>query len=117
MMVHQDASTHRWVADAVWDLVVTLDDATGEHTSNRRWQAQEGGHRRLHAQAADHPKRHAPGPGSMECCKACAMPNLGLTSKTVADPLTVTPSVSLKQAPNSALVSLGEQVRDQVALG
>jgi hypothetical protein len=33
MMVHQDASTHRWVPDSVWDLVVTLDDATGEHTS------------------------------------------------------------------------------------
>ena len=33
MMVHQDASTHRWVPDAVWDLVVTMDDATGEHTS------------------------------------------------------------------------------------
>ena len=33
MMLHQDASTHRWVADAVWDLVVTMDDATGEHTS------------------------------------------------------------------------------------
>ena len=33
MMLHQDASTHRWVPDAVWDLVVTLDDATGEHTS------------------------------------------------------------------------------------
>jgi len=33
MMVHQDASTHRWVRDAVWDLVVTMDDATGEHTS------------------------------------------------------------------------------------
>lgn len=33
MMVHQDASTHRWVSDAVWDLVVTMDDATGEHTS------------------------------------------------------------------------------------
>ena len=33
MMVHQDASTHRWVADQVWDLVVTMDDATGEHTS------------------------------------------------------------------------------------
>ena len=25
--------THRWVADQVWDLVVTMDDATGEHTS------------------------------------------------------------------------------------
>jgi len=33
MMVHQDASTHRWVSDEVWDLVVTMDDATGEHTS------------------------------------------------------------------------------------
>jgi len=33
MMVHQDASTHRWVPDATWDLVVTMDDATGEHTS------------------------------------------------------------------------------------
>lgn len=33
MMLHQDASTHRWVAGEVWDLVVTMDDATGEHTS------------------------------------------------------------------------------------
>ena len=33
MLVHQDASTHRWVADQVWDLVVTMDDANGEHTS------------------------------------------------------------------------------------
>ena len=33
MLVHQDASTHRWVANQVWDLVVTMDDATGEHTS------------------------------------------------------------------------------------
>ena len=33
MMLHQDASTHRWVPDSVWDLVVTMDDATGEHTS------------------------------------------------------------------------------------
>lgn len=33
MMLHQDASTHRWVPNAVWDLVVTMDDATGEHTS------------------------------------------------------------------------------------
>lgn len=33
MMLHQDASTHRWVADQVWDLVVTMDDATSEHTS------------------------------------------------------------------------------------
>ncbi len=37
MLLHQDASTHRWVADQVWDLVVTMDDATGEHieTSQR----------------------------------------------------------------------------------
>ena len=33
MLVHQDASTHRWVAQEVWDLVVTMDDATGAHTS------------------------------------------------------------------------------------
>lgn len=33
MMIHQDASTHRWVPGFVWDLVVTMDDATGEHTS------------------------------------------------------------------------------------
>jgi hypothetical protein len=33
MMIHQDASTHRWVADQAWDLVVTLDDASDEHTS------------------------------------------------------------------------------------
>lgn len=33
MLVHQDASTHRWVPQEVWDLVVTMDDATGEHTS------------------------------------------------------------------------------------
>lgn len=33
MMLHQDASTRRWVSGAVWDLVVTMDDTTGEHTS------------------------------------------------------------------------------------
>lgn len=33
MMIHQDASTHRWVPKSVWDLMVTMDDATGEHTS------------------------------------------------------------------------------------
>ena len=33
MMIHQDASTHRWVPEEVWDLVVTMDDATGDHTS------------------------------------------------------------------------------------
>ena len=30
MMLHQDGSTHQWVADQYWDLIVTLDDATSE---------------------------------------------------------------------------------------
>lgn len=30
MMIHQDASTHEWVPEVMWDLVVTMDDATGE---------------------------------------------------------------------------------------
>lgn len=47
MMLHQDASTHRWVGDAVWDLVVTMDDATGEHTS-MFFCAQEGTNSSLH---------------------------------------------------------------------
>lgn len=33
MMVHQDASSHEWFAGHRWDLVVTMDDATGEHLS------------------------------------------------------------------------------------
>ena len=33
MLVHQDASRHQWVEGQWWDLVVTLDDATGEHLS------------------------------------------------------------------------------------
>jgi hypothetical protein len=33
MMLHQDGSTHEWVAGIKWDLIVTMDDATGEHTS------------------------------------------------------------------------------------
>lgn len=33
MMLHQDASTHAWVPDQRWDLVVTMDDATNEHYS------------------------------------------------------------------------------------
>ena len=33
MLMHQDASTHRWMPAQVWDLVVTMDDATGVHTS------------------------------------------------------------------------------------
>ena len=33
MMIHQDGSSHEWVAGHVWDLIVTMDDATGEHYS------------------------------------------------------------------------------------
>lgn len=29
MMIHQDGSTHEWVPGQVWDLIVTMDDATG----------------------------------------------------------------------------------------
>lgn len=28
MIVHQDGSTHEWVAGQMWDLIVTMDDAT-----------------------------------------------------------------------------------------
>ena len=31
MMIHQDGSTHEWVAGQQWDLIVTMDDATSEH--------------------------------------------------------------------------------------
>lgn len=30
MMLHQDGSSHDWVAGETWDLIVTLDDATSE---------------------------------------------------------------------------------------
>ena len=30
-MIHQDGSTHEWVPDQQWDLIVTMDDATSEH--------------------------------------------------------------------------------------
>jgi hypothetical protein len=30
MMLHQDGSSHQWVAGQVWDLIVTMDDATNE---------------------------------------------------------------------------------------
>lgn len=30
MMLHQDGSRHEWLAGTLWDLIVTLDDATGE---------------------------------------------------------------------------------------
>ncbi len=33
MMVHQDASDHEWIPGHRWDLVVTMDDATGDHLS------------------------------------------------------------------------------------
>lgn len=32
-MIHQDVSTHEWVATQKWDLIVTMDDATNEHYS------------------------------------------------------------------------------------
>lgn len=30
MMLHQDGSTHEWVPNTHWDLIVTMDDATSE---------------------------------------------------------------------------------------
>ena len=33
MMLHQDGSRHEWVPGQHWDLIVTMDDATGEHYS------------------------------------------------------------------------------------
>jgi hypothetical protein len=33
MMLHQDGSTHEWIAGQRWDLIVTMDDATNEHYS------------------------------------------------------------------------------------
>lgn len=33
MMLHQDGSTHQWVPGKMWDLIVTMDDATSEHYS------------------------------------------------------------------------------------
>lgn len=33
MMLHQDGSTHEWVPGELWDLIVTMDDATSEHYS------------------------------------------------------------------------------------
>lgn len=29
MMIHQDGSRHEWVSGQTWDLIVTMDDATG----------------------------------------------------------------------------------------
>ncbi len=33
MLLHQDGSRHQWVPGCWWDLIVTMDDATGEHYS------------------------------------------------------------------------------------
>ena len=33
MMIHQDGSSHEWVAGQIWDLIVTMDDATSKHYS------------------------------------------------------------------------------------
>jgi hypothetical protein len=33
MMIHQDGSRHEWAAGKMWDLIVTMDDATNEHYS------------------------------------------------------------------------------------
>ena len=33
MMLHQDGSRHEWVAGEMWDLIVTMDDATSEISS------------------------------------------------------------------------------------
>ena len=33
LMIHQDGSTHEWIAGQKWDLIVTMDDATNEHYS------------------------------------------------------------------------------------
>lgn len=33
MMLHQDGSKHEWVTGKLWDLIVTMDDATSEHYS------------------------------------------------------------------------------------
>ncbi len=33
MLLHQDGSTHAWVPGKMWDLIVTMDDATNEHYS------------------------------------------------------------------------------------
>jgi len=33
MMLHQDGSSHQWVDGVVWDLILTMDDATNEHYS------------------------------------------------------------------------------------
>jgi transposase len=46
LMIHQDGSTHEWVAGQRWDLIVTMDDATNEHYS-MFFVGQEGTHSSL----------------------------------------------------------------------
>ncbi|MBT9136981.1 MAG: hypothetical protein DDT34_02067 [Firmicutes bacterium] len=41
MMIHQDGSTHEWLPDQRWDLIVTMDDAASEQYS-MFFVAQEG---------------------------------------------------------------------------
>src|SRR3990172_2412730 len=33
MLLHQDGSRHEWVPGKLWDLIVTMDDATSGHYS------------------------------------------------------------------------------------
>lgn len=33
MMLHQDGSQHEWIEGQMWDLIITMDDATNEHYS------------------------------------------------------------------------------------
>jgi len=42
MLVHQDGSTHEWVPGQWRDLIVTMDDATGEHCSMFFYQQEHG---------------------------------------------------------------------------
>ena len=58
----------------------------GPRPPDRRWKAQEGGYCGLHAQAAHHPQRHAPGPVSTERDEPHTQSNFCLTVKTVATP-------------------------------
>jgi hypothetical protein len=30
MMIHQDGSSHEWIDDNIWDLIVTMDDTDNE---------------------------------------------------------------------------------------
>src|SRR6187431_2259577 len=71
-------------------------------------QAQEGGHRCLHAQTAHHPQCHAARSSALERNSAPKADRIILTSKTVANPLQGLPSelasVSLTLSPNDGSV-------------